>query len=401
MRLRYVAALLVMVVGAAARAEMAETPEAEAARRHVPLIQVQDERALADEKQKQADLEKKLDGLNKELADAQAAQSVSSLPADPAQLYDELMKRYLAGQWETLPADIKAKEKEIATLPAEKIANLAYVKQAVEEGRPAWWQQIKSGTGVQPFKATLWKQEVNAVYASGPGRIPAPAQAVSVQWPRAQMDSLDSMSLSEVGLSLGGNFHKGDGVDQLAWSYLAMGCLYQTAGAEKIKGLSGEQKTALDNYGGFLMGVTTGYYGTPQARRLVIVEALASFEEMNNDRPEWLGKRPIGSAILLEMSLNAGVHKTVRPIAVLGLDKAGIEVRENEEFRAKPLILGMVGSRLTFEEDKAFREMFKFLGEKNQDWQNTRIALPWDMAYDLDIPKDAPLGKERMKKLGG
>ena len=85
----------------------------------------------------------------------------------------------------------------------------------------------------------------------------------------------------------------------------------------------------------------------------------------------------------------------------LGLDKAGIEVRENEEFRAKPLILGMVGSRLTFEEDKAFREMFKFLGEKNQDWQNTRIALPWDMAYDLDIPKDAPLGKERMKKLGG
>ena len=48
----------------------------------MPVVQVEDERALAGEKQKQADLQKKLDELNKELADAQAAKSVSSLPED-------------------------------------------------------------------------------------------------------------------------------------------------------------------------------------------------------------------------------------------------------------------------------------------------------------------------------
>ena len=137
-------------------------------------------------------------------------------------------------------------------------------------------------------------------------------------------------------------------------------------------------------------------------RRLVMVQGLASFEEVNNDRPAWIGKRPIGSG----NSTGDGTEREGRSAPrnwcrLIGLNKLKVEGRQYEEIRAKPLLAAMDGSKVTFEEDKAFREMFKELGEKNQDWTNSRITLPWEMSYDLDMEKDPPLATERIKKLGG
>ena len=137
------------------------------------------------------------------------------------------------------------REKESATLPAEKVADLEYVKEAVAAGRPAWWDEIKAGKDTATaFKATVWKHTANMSYTNGPGKIRITGQTVAVSWPREQMDSLDPLPMIEVGLLQNGSFFRGDSVGLSIWSYVAMATFEQTVGQQKFKGLSEAEKAA-------------------------------------------------------------------------------------------------------------------------------------------------------------
>jgi hypothetical protein len=400
MKTGYVAAVLLMVLGLSARAE--ETEKAEAQRRNVPVAQVQAERALAAEKKKTADAEAKLTDLKKQLSDLEArdAAANSTAEANPAEggaFYREVSRRYLGGDWETLLADIAKNQKDLATLSKEEAANVEYIKAAVTEGRQAWWDQVKKAkTG--PFKASVWGQQVDFTFtgASAPHFSgPNGATVAAMSWPREWMDAFTTMPMLDAGLDLNANFRRGDGVNSLIWGYMSFGDLFATLGPEKIRAMKGAEKKQFDVYSGFWTGVTAGYYGTPPARRLMLVEALASFEKLNDTRPDWLGKRPIGAAFLVEMK----VHKYTfynEHMRVLGLDRLD-DPHDSELFEAKPLVLALANAKLDFEDDKRIREMFKALADANHSWETSKLSLPHGLSYDLNIEDDIPLGKERMQ----
>ncbi|HEY4329692.1 MAG TPA: hypothetical protein VGN88_08140 [Phycisphaerae bacterium] len=411
MKARTLAVLILMALAVPVRADSAD--DAEAARRKVTVAQVQAEKALEAEKKKSADLTTKLASLKKKLADMEAkeaqeaaanaaANPATTMSGDGMTMYKDFMRRYLAGDWEKLAADLSARDRDIKGLPVENAANLAYVKEAVIEGRQPWWDAVKGGKAV-PFKATVWKKEVNVAYSNAAVKFagPAAAQTVAMSWPKDSMDSFDAMSLSDVGLMMGGgNFRKGDGINQLIWSYMGYGEMYTTVGADKIKAFSAAEKAQFGVYMGFWSTVTAAYYGTPPARRLIMVQALASFEQVNDQRPDWLGKRPIGTSVLIEMKTHKALYKSVEIMQIIGLDKGAKDGHEFEMLLAKPVVLGMSGAKLTFEEDKALREVFKTLAESNTTWNVPKLSLPHDLSYDLNVENDLPLAAERRKYLG-
>jgi hypothetical protein len=203
--------------------------EADAKRRGVPVAQVQAENALAREKVKTAALEKQLADLQKKLAELQggggtaagtAPAGATSAPAAPAggtaagdglnfdgpraasPMADAFIKRYMEGDWEKLAADLDAKKAEIAALPAGNAADLAYIARAIAESRPIWWNDIKSGKAKE-FRQLVWRQTIQATYQSDSVTQVSSAAANGVftaKWPREQMDSRDSYSVSENGL---------------------------------------------------------------------------------------------------------------------------------------------------------------------------------------------------------
>ena len=134
--------------------------DAEAKCRGVPVAQVQAENALAKEKAKTAALEKQISELQKKIAEGNSSaapgtagsSSTSGLnfdgPAEKSPLYDDLIARYMRGDWQTLLADLTARQKEIAALPEGNRADLADIRQAITECRPSWWDQVKDGKTV-------------------------------------------------------------------------------------------------------------------------------------------------------------------------------------------------------------------------------------------------------------
>ncbi len=398
MKMLYWAVLVLVMLALPLRAE---TPEAEAQRRGVAVTQVQDERALLDETKKTVELQTQLDALKKQLADLQAKQDAG--PADGTPMYKDFVDRYMAGYWANLLDDMKAKEAQITALPAEKAADLQYIKDAISEGRQPWWEAIKVGKN-GPFKVTVWKKTFDMRFTTGAGKYSGPAaagQAMAVSWPKEQMDSFDAISLADVGVALQGNFRRGDGLSQLIWGYMGFGDVFTQISPQKIAALPPQDKEQFQTYGGFISGVTTAYYGTPPARRMMMVQCLASFEPMNDGRPDWLGKRPIGAAILIERKLHPDIHPKSSTTEIYGLDKAAENGHEYEQLKAVPIMLGMSGTKFSFAEDKAYREMFKTLGENNGAWDSAKIALPNSLNYNLDVGADLPLAAERQKFLAG
>lgn len=404
--------------------------EAEAKRRGVSVAQVQAENALAKEKVKTAALEKQLADLQKKLAELQGggAPVAGTAPAggmaptapsggitaseglnfdgprEPNAMYDGFVSRYMSGDWEKLAADMEAAKKDIGAMPAGNTADLTYITRALAECRPIWWDQVKQGKTKQ-FRQLVWKQPVLVNYQAQPAvRVLSLATVngeftTTVSWPTDHMDSHDPISLQEAGLSISGDFgmQKADGLSTGIWQVLGGASILAQVGLDKARALPAQEKTQLDRYTSFWQNVTAGYYGTPAARRLICIKSLASFEPAMNSRLDWVGRRPLGSSLLIELAVNKKAYKGLEVQTIIGLDKLGGDSGSAEYFLTRPMVMAFLNAKLTFEQDRRLREMIKTLAISNAKWTESKLALPADQSYDLDPAKDTALVAARMK----
>jgi hypothetical protein len=404
--------------------------DADAKRRGVSVAQVVVEHQLEAEKAKNAalekqnfDLQRENAALKKQIADAKGGDSarVASRPASapaggegpalnfdgPRQasvLYDGFVSRYLSGDWEKLGADMDAKKKEIAALPAGNAADLTYIARTIAECRPGWWNPVKSGQAKQ-FKQTVWNQSVTFNYQDGGIGTTVRTTDVNgefqatVQWPKSNMDSAARLSLPEVGLKVPGDFgfQQGDGCNWAAWQVIGDGAALAPLGAEKIKALGANEQVKLTRYALFVQNITAGYYGTPAVRRMTCALSLASFEPDMNDNENWTGRRPLGSALLIELTVHKGLYKgfEVQPIA--GLAQLAGNPGLMEGMLATPVMLAFAKNKLTLEQDRHIRDLIKKVAQANRSWTDSKLILPENQAYDLDPAKDAPLAAQRVK----
>jgi hypothetical protein len=222
----------------------------------------------------------------------------------------------------------------------------------------------------------------------------------TVAWPRGNMDLHDPLSLPEAGLNVPGDFgfQQGDGCNWAIWQILGNGGVLGSVGAEKVKAMPQEQKIAFSRYQLFWQNVTAGYYGTPAVRRLTCAMSLASFEAAMANNTNWFGRRPLGSALLIELTVHKQYYQGLEVQPIVGLDKIS-DARSAESMVAKPVMLEFVHNKLTLEQDRRLRDLIKAVALANPKWTESKLVLPENQAYELDPAKDPPLATERMKIL--
>jgi hypothetical protein len=401
--------------------------DAEAKRRGVPVAQVQAESALAAEKRKEADLEKQIKEAQEKVATVPkqpvvgARSGPTSVPDQPpgsgaargvgvesrpgalavSPLHEGFVARYLAGDWEKLAGDMTAKEKEIAALPAKEVADLTYIKQVVAECRPAWWEAVEAGRAT-PFQQVIWKQAVQVQYEAGPsprlGDKAATNGAVTVNWAAGDMYAPGPLALPEMGPGDQTNFgfRKRDGAGSAIWMLLGEAALRSQVGPEKVSQLAAGEREQYERFGEFRKALTAAYYGTPPVRRLVLFQSCWAVQSLQDTHANVVGKRPLGAAVLLEVLLHRGRNPTLPPETVLQSDLNAADGHTVEARRCQPVTTLMLSRRLTLEQDRKFRDLVQALAASNGDWQNSRISLGNDLAYDLDAAKDGSLAKARV-----
>ncbi len=186
--------------------------------------------------------------------------ALADLPTTTAALHDRLVQQYLDGTWDDLAKELVADAKSIATLPAERKADVEYIRRTLNESRPPWWKSCKAGAKVH-FRPVVWghalsagftsgtKQNINLTFRNG-------VASVELTWDASQMD--DPAIDGELA------FTKGENNLLAVWTQLGTAESWSNIPPRFQLSLKEDEKTALTHYIDFRGNVTAAYYATPR-----------------------------------------------------------------------------------------------------------------------------------------
>jgi hypothetical protein len=323
-------------------------------------------------------------------------------PRESSPLYDDFVDRYLAGDWATLAADLAAREKEIAKLPAGNRADLTYIKQTIHECRPAWWEQVKLGKPVQ-FQQAVWGHPVGIAFtqAARPGMgktgLLNGVILTQVSWTGDDFDSKNAMSLNYLGIDdrAPSKFVDSDGAGYVAWTIIGAASVLQQ-NADRLGKMNQDELAQFEAFGEFRGNLTAAYYGTPPVRRLALIQSTSAMHVDAPRAPELFAHRALAASLLIELRLHPEHFKSLN---LTDDDFDWIPTGDNVEFNAafRCIMSKLLEGRFTLSEDRLVRDIVKTLAEANQDSKSSHISLPNKLSMEFDPDKDAAERLERMK----
>ncbi|HOX06390.1 MAG TPA: hypothetical protein PK280_08315 [Planctomycetota bacterium] len=315
-----------------------------------------------------------------------ATAGLSAEPPPEGGLYETVVRQYLSGQWDPLEELLKARAKEVDALPGAQGADVAYIRQSLAESHPAWWNQIKSGTGKVPFRPTVWGRAVDMTFdPAAKGGVQTTyvgnRAVVTVSWPAADMDN---PAHAEHG------FSKGELNNLSAFNTLGMAAFWSDLPMASVANLSEDRKTLLIRALEFNANLTGVHLGSPRARHWGLWLYMHSYLGKYAKMPTLNARKAIAAAFLIEVLSNPAKYPSI------ALPKT-LEAENAEEKLALAVHEKIEKGAWTLAEDRAIREAIKALREANPDVlkQGGSVTLPGGLAIDLDPQKDAPLRAKR------
>ena len=326
---------------------------------------------------------------------APAAEQEKAVPAEGKG--DELLARvtsaYMGGNWEDLDAALAAAAKPAAmkTLSKAQKADVDYVRQAMAECRPAWWNTLKAGKKAS-FAVTAWGRAADVVCDPD-------AKKSTVQVPGgnakpkltygSDMNTIDNPDHAEH------SYTKGDLAGVGVWQSIGGTAVGLAALSQRsVQGImSDKDKLRLGIYLDFRGNLTVLYYGTPTVRQWGLWLYLAAYMEKNSKADIVNSRKAAAGALVAEVLKSPEAY----PFFALpdSLPDEGAEGKLALHFlsklnRNKPWTLA---------EDRAFRAAVKNLALANEQkaFDTGKVALPNGQAVALMAADDAPLQAERDK----
>ena len=301
-------------------------------------------------------------------------------------LYRQITDKYTASQWDTLPPDL-AKTRDIAAMTKEEQADVAYIRQALADGRPAWWDAVKQGKKLN-LQTKIWQKTLNTTWDPSltAGTISMQQTStgqvfLALNWLSADMDSAD---IAEHG------FTKGDLAYVGIWSSLETAQLYGSLALQKLSNLDEKEHTKLMRFLMFRGALAAGYYGTPRARRWDAFLACDGYQGAHLTNEGFIPRRPL--AIMLEEEIVS--HAPKYPSFRL---PRNLQVGTVEAVLAVNLMGQFERTTLTFAEDKALRDAIKDFAQTNTTtiYAGGKVTLPSKLTVALDPAEDGDLGTKR------
>ncbi|MCX5677352.1 MAG: hypothetical protein NTX87_20400 [Planctomycetota bacterium] len=325
---------------------------------------------------------------------APAAEQGKPAPAEGKS--DELLARitsaYMGGNWEDLDAALAAAAKpaEMKALSKAQKADIDYVRQAMAECRPAWWNSLKAGKKAS-FQVAVWGRAADVVCDPDakkstiqvPGGSAKPKLTLG-----SDLSTIDNPDHAEHGYTKGDL--AGVGFWQSLGSVVGLAALPQRS----IQGLlTDKDKLRLGIYLDFRGDLTTLYYGTPTVRQWGLWLYLAAYMEKYS-KMEIVNSRKAAAAVLLAEVLKS---PATYPFFALpdSLPDEGAEGKLALHFlsklnRKKPWTLAG---------DNAFRAAVKAFALVNEQkaFDTGKVVLPGNQAIALMAADDAALQAQRDK----
>ncbi len=303
--------------------------------------------------------------------------------ASAAALYPQIVKEYLAADWESLAPDLQSPD--IAAMSKEQQVDVAYIRQAFNEGRPAWWKIVKQGKQVQ-IRPTIWQHTFAATYN------PALANSlqysssgstvtIAVNWPASDMDSPQP---AEHG------FTKGDLMDMGVFGTLEMAEIWVGLDYGKVSKFSAAARSQLDFYVAFRGNLASGYYGNPRGRRWTAFLSLDAFGDRYATAQNFMVRKPLGALLMAEIISHPEKYPSFRRPRTVAADSA-------EKTLSAFYMPQFERTLPTFAEDKALRELIKEFSAANGPPVSAsgKVTLPNKLQMALDPAADADLAAKR------
>lgn len=297
---------------------------------------------------------------------------------------DNLVGLYMAGNWDELAKELSANAAQLKHLTGQQQIDAAYLKQALIDGRPQWWNACKAEKQT-PIRASIFGQMVSASFVlnqkvnlnmkfSG-------VREMTVSWPSAEMDSAAN---AEHG------FTKGELNGMVVWGTLSNAAVYSKMPMTALANLSENDKARLIETLDFRSMLAGVYYGNPRTRQWGLFLALHTWLPKYAKMQTVMSRKALGAMLVAELVENSEKYDSIK-----------IPKIDNEENAEERLALGLQGAvekhGFTFAEDKLVRAAIKNFATANEDPIRTAgaIKLPNGLVLALDPTKDESLRAKR------
>ena len=305
--------------------------------------------------------------------------------APPDGLYDRIVWAYMDGQWEELASALAAANKSAAPLTPPQRADVAYVRQALAECRPAWWLSCKSDRKT-PIRHTLWGKTFLATFdpLAKDGlniRFEPSPRVLTLKWNGTKMDSRDK---GEYG------FLRGDMVNMSIWGTLGTAQVYALVPMDTLRSTDERSKLRLQRFLRFRSNVTALYHSGPPARRYALHIYLAAFLDQWGKGPLAGCRRAVGAMFLCELLSEPSKYPSLALPKSLPAEEAEKQLGRHYKFRIRRK------SHWTIAEDRSYREALKpFVGANGNVLKTESVMLPNGLTLSLDDEKEAALRPKR------
>lgn len=305
----------------------------------------------------------------------------AAVSSDP---YQRLCDAYLNGKWEDLEKGLRG-GKDPAGLSADQRTELAAIRRAVTEGRPAWWQSCKAGNkgAIHPM---VWGRTLDLTFdPAGKGgmqmNFSGNRMLLTVSWPVAEMDNPQH---AEHG------FSKGDLNHLSVWATLGMALCWSQVTPQALANLTEQDKVRLIRYQDFRGNVTGLYYGTPKARRWGEFLYLLAWKEKYAKMPNVNSRKAAGAMFLAEVLDDPSKYPSLPLPKTVPADAA-------EEKLAEHYRNWIEKHGWTVAEDLALRKAIQAFAAANESgiYRTQQVTLPNKLKVSLDPEADAPLRAKR------
>ncbi|HEV3418424.1 MAG TPA: hypothetical protein VG056_16485 [Pirellulales bacterium] len=316
-----------------------------------------------------------------------ACQSLASADEPQATgLYHQIVTAYLNGKWDEVDRGLLAPPEQLASLNARELEDIAYIRAALAECHPPWWNLCKKGQKVL-FRPVVWSKTLSVTY------VPDGQRGVQVQyhnadvtftatWPAAEMDS---PARFEHG------FTKGEINAVEVWAMLGTARVWSQTSGRMLAGLGEKEKLRMMRREDFRSNLTALYYGSPKSRRWsMLVDLLTWTDKEYADTPVAGSRKAVGAMFLAELLANTANYLSL-PLP------NRLESDEAEKILAAHYRKRIERQGWTLAEDRSLREAIKRFAAVNDAnvYQTEKATLANKLTVSVDSAADTPLRAKR------
>lgn len=320
------------------------------------------------------------------VTELRASESPASGSDTRDELYDQLVGLYMNAQWDELETRLKSAASRINVMPSARRNDLVYIRQAMTECRPAWWDQVKLQR-TTPIVQQVFGLELRMTF--DPNAQPGVnmnqvnnERRITVSWNTSDMDGSEHAEHS---------YTKGDLANLGVWQAMGMARVWQTLPVQVLINPTEADKRRLQLFFDYWAAVTALYYCSPPARHWALWLDLAAFEEKYR-KALFSGPRRIAAELFMVEVLN---NPQSYPSVVLPDNPLGDPLVENLALHLKKQFRR--DRHWSVAEEKRFRLAVKSFVSANERPIKDRgtVRLPNGLSASIDPEADAALFARR------